>query len=317
MDLEQIAEQTGGRAYVNTNGFKEAIEVIVSNGSSYYTLSYATTNDKWEGQFRRIKVALSRSGLHAQYRQGYYAIDRTKQEQRLLAAMARKKARDAAHPFGDSADDADKDAAEGQEAAAATPSAPDAAAGQASGPTNPANPASPGALVPHPKGGFEASMQLGAIPPTEIILTAKLTMDDKVEKLQKSDTLPEGNYLQAEWKGKPFRTYTVQIKADARALRLTKAADGKREGSVEFVTVVYDQTGHQVNSLLSHSTMRVNEATYRQMLAIGVQIKQQIAIPVKGNYFLRIGVHDVASDHIGALEIPVDEVHPVAGTVGQ
>jgi hypothetical protein len=36
---------------------------------------------------------------------------------------------------------------------------------------------------------------------------------------------------------------------------------------------------------------------------------------VKGNYFLRVGVHDVASDRIGALEIPVDEVH--AGVAGQ
>jgi hypothetical protein len=28
-----------------------------------------------------------------------------------------------------------------------------------------------------------------------------------------------------------------------------------------------------------------------------------------------VGVHDVASDHIGAVEIPVDEVH--AGVAGQ
>jgi hypothetical protein len=51
------------------------------------------------------------------------------------------------------------------------------------------------------------------------------------------------------------------------------------------------------------------------MMQSGLPVKQQIAIPVKGNYFLRVGVHDVASDHIGAIEIPVDEVH--TGVVGQ
>jgi hypothetical protein len=51
------------------------------------------------------------------------------------------------------------------------------------------------------------------------------------------------------------------------------------------------------------------------MLLSGLHAEQQIAVPVKGNYFLRVGVHDVPSDHIGALEIPVDEVHP--GVAGQ
>ena len=31
--------------------------------------------------------------------------------------------------------------------------------------------------------------------------------------------------------------------------------------------------------------------------------------------FLRVGVHDVPTDQIGGLEIPVDEVHP--GVAGQ
>ena len=37
----------------------------------------------------------------------------------------------------------------------------------------------------------------------------------------------------------------------------------------------------------------------------GVQFKQEISVPVKGQTFLRVGVHDVTSDHVGAIEIPV------------
>jgi hypothetical protein len=152
-------------------------------------------------------------------------------------------------------------------------------------------------------------MQLGAIPPTEVTFTASLSIDDKVVKLDKSEALPPGNFLKAEWKNKPFRTYNLQIRADAHALRLTRTADGKHQGKLDLVTVVYDPMGHQVNALMSSVDANFSDATYRQLLAGGLILRQQIAVPVKGNYFLRVGVHDLGSDHIGALEIPVDEVH--------
>ena len=153
-------------------------------------------------------------------------------------------------------------------------------------------------------------MQLGAIPPTEVIFTANLAMDNKVEKLDKNAPLPADNYLEANFKGKPFRTYTVKIHADARAFRMNRESDGRHHGTVEFVTLVFDQMGNRVNSMLSTAVLNLSEDRYQQLLLHGLQAQEQIAVPVKGNYFLRVGVHDVPSDHIGALEIPVDEVHP-------
>jgi hypothetical protein len=46
------------------------------------------------------------------------------------------------------------------------------------------------------------------------------------------------------------------------------------------------------------------------MLDNGLPVMQEIAVPAKGNYFLRIGVHDLGDDRVGALEIAVDEVRP-------
>jgi hypothetical protein len=69
------------------------------------------------------------------------------------------------------------------------------------------------------------------------------------------------------------------------------------------------------NSLLSTDVLNVNTPHYRELLAHGFPVRQQIAVPVKGNFFLRIGVHDAASDHIGAIEIPVDQVH--SGVFGE
>jgi VWFA-related protein len=289
IDMDSIADETGGKAYYNTNGLKQVLGAIVNNGSNYYTLAYATTNQKWNGQMRHIKVKVGRPGVHLQYRQGYYAVDRAKQEERLLAAMQKRRAagRDA---LAD--DDAQPDDA--QQAAASDGS---------------------GALIKHPKGGFAATMTLGAIPPTEVVFKASLAIDNKVQKVEKNTPLPDGNYLAADYKSKPFRTYTVHIQADAHSLRLSRSADGMHHGTIEFVTVVYDQTGAKVNSLITTAVLNVNDAHYAKMLQGGLGASQQIAVPVKGNYFMRVGVHDVASDHIGALEIPVDEVR--TGVAGQ
>jgi len=35
---------------------------------------------------------------------------------------------------------------------------------------------------------------------------------------------------------------------------------------------------------------------------------QQISVPVKGEYYLRLGMRDIASDHVGAVELPVATV---------
>jgi hypothetical protein len=46
----------------------------------------------------------------------------------------------------------------------------------------------------------------------------------------------------------------------------------------------------------------------------GVSTRQTIAVPAKGNYFFRFGVHDALADHSGVREVPVDNVQ--MGVVG-
>src|ERR1019366_6428836 len=128
------------------------------------------------------------------------------------------------------------------------------------------------------QGDFEASMQLGAITPAEIVFTASLAMGSNVEKLDRDAPPPANNHLEADFKGKPFRTYTVNIHADARALKLNREADGLRHGSVEFVTVVYDQVGNRVNSLITTAELNLNDDSYRKLLTIGLPAEQQIAV---------------------------------------
>jgi hypothetical protein len=69
-----------------------------------------------------------------------------------------------------------------------------------------------------------------------------------------------------------------------------------------------------INSLETTASFDMRDATYRKMLDNGFPVMQEVAVPAKGNYFLRIGVHDLGDDRVGALEIAVDEVRQdVAG----
>jgi VWFA-related protein len=290
--LDSIAESTGGRAYYNSNGLGAKIAEIEQNGGSYYTLTYATTNKTWNGEFQHIKVEVDRPNVKLQYRQGYYAIDRTKQEKAQLDAIQKTQQPENIPP-----------------GTTTPPAAPET---NLKGPEKTAASTASAAKPAPPKEGFEEAMLLGAVPPTEIVFTARVTENEKVEQLKKEDAWPKDNYLAADWKYKPFHTYTVQFTADAKSLKLTRGQDGLRHGSLAFVSVVYDQLAQNVNSRLTTINMDIDDAQYQDILAHGLTEHHEIAVPAKGNYFLRLGVHDTMNDRIGAIEVAVDRVKPEA-----
>jgi VWFA-related protein len=71
--MELIAEQTGGQAYVGTNGLKEAVAKAVENGASYYTIAYVPDAKQIDGKFHAINVRLDSAHYKLAYRRGYYA----------------------------------------------------------------------------------------------------------------------------------------------------------------------------------------------------------------------------------------------------
>jgi VWFA-related protein len=71
--MQQIAAATGGKEFINTNGFKEAMANAVDNGSSYYTLAYVPAGSAFDGQFHKLQVRLDDGKYHLAYRRGYYA----------------------------------------------------------------------------------------------------------------------------------------------------------------------------------------------------------------------------------------------------
>ena len=74
--LATLALDTGGKALLDSNDLTEGIRRVQQDFSSYYVLSYASSNSALDGRYRRIQVKLAPrlAGLRAKldYRQGYY-----------------------------------------------------------------------------------------------------------------------------------------------------------------------------------------------------------------------------------------------------
>ena len=73
--LVTLAEDTGGKAFLDNNDLAGEIRDARDDVHSYYILGFYSTNSKEDGKFRRIQVKLNKPGLQAKldYRDGYYA----------------------------------------------------------------------------------------------------------------------------------------------------------------------------------------------------------------------------------------------------
>ncbi|HUX28846.1 MAG TPA: VWA domain-containing protein [Terracidiphilus sp.] len=72
--MESIAEQTGGEAFVGTNDIAGALRRGLDAGENYYSLVYAPTDHKWNGKLRKIHVEMKHKGYTLSYRKGYVAL---------------------------------------------------------------------------------------------------------------------------------------------------------------------------------------------------------------------------------------------------
>jgi VWFA-related protein len=71
----RIATDSGGRAFYNGNDLTKAIDSAITEGSSYYTLTYAPSEQGKVNSYRKIEVKLANKDGQLAYRRGYFAAD--------------------------------------------------------------------------------------------------------------------------------------------------------------------------------------------------------------------------------------------------
>jgi VWFA-related protein len=75
-NLRILAENTGGRAFTDTNEPETKVSQVFRQNSSYYLIGFQSSDSRTDGRFRKIEVAVNRPGVEARTRSGYYATRR-------------------------------------------------------------------------------------------------------------------------------------------------------------------------------------------------------------------------------------------------
>ncbi len=68
--IRLMADETGGKAVINTNTFMPSLERIAEDFRSFYSLGYSPQHSG-DGRYHEIKVKLKRKGLEVRHRAGY------------------------------------------------------------------------------------------------------------------------------------------------------------------------------------------------------------------------------------------------------
>src|SRR3954447_19534196 len=71
--LRTLASETDGLAIVNVNDMRRGLSRIADDLQSYYVLGYYTSNTRWDGKLRSIKVRLNPKGETIRARRQYRA----------------------------------------------------------------------------------------------------------------------------------------------------------------------------------------------------------------------------------------------------
>lgn len=269
--MNKMADETGGKAFYNNGDFSAAVTSAIALGSNYYSVSYTPPSGSWDGKLHKIDVKINQRSLHLTYRRRYYADD--------------------------PALDKDSHGKKHQ-----LPSA------------------------------MQAAMTHGAPAPSQLLFDVRVIPDRLTTYLLDPTSHPVTKFMKP-----PYHTYQLDTLLDIHFVQVTRAteppAPPKRrdtgeplsvitassqassappaaggvvyKGTLQYTVLVYNADGMVVNSKARSADFSLTPGEYADLLAHGLPATWSIDVPVEGTYFIRIGIHDPASNNVGAVEIPV------------
>ena len=106
----------------------------------------------------------------------------------------------------------------------------------------------------------------------------------------------------------PYREYGVDLVPDPHAVSCRQEPSGNRHCAIEVWTFVYNSDGEKLITASNRLHTYLTPTDYAKLLVGGMAFHQEISVPVKGQYYLRTAIHDLVSDKVGAVEVPVASV---------
>ena len=102
---------------------------------------------------------------------------------------------------------------------------------------------------------------------------------------------------------RPVTRISLDWRVDTGLLALTPSADGVLHGATTLLTIAYDRDGRALNSVSNTLAINVPSAAYPQFVNGGIHYQQKLDIPAQAAW-LRAGILDPVSGHVGTLEVP-------------
>jgi VWFA-related protein len=144
---------------------------------------------------------------------------------------------------------------------------------------------------------FAAAMHRGVPAATQIIFEARVfPADPQPPSIPIPDHKPP-------LKG-PLTRYSIDYAIDPRPLDLSPLPNGARHGTIVVAASTWDPDGKLLTATGVSHAFTITPQQYHQSGQIGLQYHQVIDVPA-GQVFLRVGVYDPASGHMGTLELPL------------
>ena len=156
-----------------------------------------------------------------------------------------------------------------------------------------------------PQSTMQAAMMFGSPAATQLLLSVQATPEEKPVNQPSQGTRPDSKLMKP-----PYRRYNLVDVVDVRNVLFTTTGDGVRHGKFEFAALVYDSDGQLVNSSSNSMSLDFPPDRYAPILDRGLRVGQTVETPLKGAYFLRIGIYDANGDRVGAVEIPTSTLKP-------
>jgi VWFA-related protein len=87
--MSALADDTGGRAFYNTNDISSSLRAAMDDSRFSYELGYSPADVKWDGKFHNISVRINRQDMIVRARKGYFALAAPVLNQEALQAIIR------------------------------------------------------------------------------------------------------------------------------------------------------------------------------------------------------------------------------------
>jgi VWFA-related protein len=273
---DELAIATGGHAFYSSNSLTEALAEATEAGGSYYTLSYAPSNEKYDGQIRKIRVELAKRGYQLAYRRSYFG-----------------------NPLGNPAGNPD----------AASRHKNNVASDRAQG----ADRKPEDSLFVNLRHGAPMAHQIVFKAHVYPLGAPAKATPEQMTSLAQASSWAGGKNRPAKAKSLPavpLQAYVVEYALPAQQLKAESPAGAGQRFLLELAAEAFDGDGQMLVGKVDHARETVSESPWNvgegSPAASGestfYRAQQQIAVPLNATS-IRIAVKDVSTDRVGTMEV--------------